>query len=193
MKREKILFIRKLFKNPKSVGAITPSSKSLATFMAQCIKAEETIVELGAGTGGLTQALLDAGIKSSHLILIEMDHDMCALLRRKFPELTIIEGNASKLPELLATYAPHLEEIDAIVSGIPMVNLNFQEQNLIVEACFNVLHDQGRFLQFTYGPTSPLPSKKWGLNAKRLGHVLKNVPPAVIWQYTRTLCTETSK
>lgn len=190
MKREKILFIRKLFANPKSVGAIFPSSQKLATFMAKSIKAEDTIVELGAGTGGLTKALLDAGVAPSHLILVEMDHDMCALLRRKFPQLTIIEGDASKLPQLLSRNAPHLDKVDAIVSGIPMVNLNFKEQNLIMKACFDVLYDHGRFLQFTYGPLSPLPSKKLGLQAKRLGHVLKNMPPAVIWQYTRIIQTE---
>lgn len=190
MKREKILFIRKLLKNPKSIGAIAPSSKNLALFIARHIKAEDTVVELGAGTGGLTRALLEAGVDPSHLILVEMDHDMCALLRRKFPQLTVIEGDASHLPQLLLEEAPHVTKVDAIVSGIPMVNLNFQEQSHIMKGCFDVLHDHGQFLQFTYGPVSPLPSKKLGLQAKRLGHVLKNMPPAVIWQYTRTHSVE---
>lgn len=186
MTQERMLFLRKLLKNPKSVGAIVPSSKKLATFMAQCIHADEVIVELGAGTGGLTRALLDAGVKATNLVLFELDHDMCNLLRRKFPTLLVIEGNATELPTLLEAHAPHIQNVDVIVSGIPMVNLNFSEQNLIIEACFRILHQTGRFLQFTYGPLSPLPSKKWGLQAKRLGHVLKNVPPAVIWQYTRS-------
>lgn len=185
MRQEKILFIRKLLKNPKSMGAIAPSSKKLAAFMAQCIHPDEVIVELGAGTGGLTLALLEAGVKPSNLVLCELDHDMCNLLRRKFPSLLVIEGDATHLRQLLADKAPHIQDVDAIVSGIPMVNLNFSEQSLIMEVCFQVLCEEGRFLQFTYGPRSPLPSKKLGLHAQRLGHVLQNMPPAVIWQYTR--------
>lgn len=185
MKKEKIFFIRKLLKNPKSVGAIAPSSKSLAAFVAQCIQSHEVIVELGAGTGGLTKALLEVGLPSDRLVLLELDGDMCLLLRKKFPELLVIQGDASLLPELLEQYAPHIHSVDAIVSGIPMVNLSKKEQSSIVEACFRVLSPQGRFLQFTYGPLSPLPHKKMGLVAERLGHVLKNVPPAVIWQYTK--------
>lgn len=185
MKQEKILFIRKLLKNPKSMGAIVPSSKKLAAFVAQCINPNDVIVELGAGTGGLTLALLEAGVKTSNLVLCELDHDMCNLLRRKFPELLVIEGDATHLQQLLADKAPHIQGVNAIVSGIPMVNLNFSEQKFILDACFKVLSEEGRFLQFTYGPRSPLPSKKLGLHAKRLGHVLQNMPPAVIWQYMR--------
>ena len=68
-----------------------------------------------------------------------------------------------------------------------MVNLSFEDQSQIVEGCFQSLTFEGKLLQFTYGPLSPLPSRKLGLKQKRLGHVLFNFPPATVWQYSRAL------
>lgn len=185
MKNENIFFIRKLLRNPRSVGAIAPSSKKLGAFMSRHIKPGEKVIELGAGTGGLTKALLASGMDLNNLILVELDKDMCKLLHAKFPGVTIVQGCATRLPELMEEHAPHMREVQTIISGIPMVNLNFVTQESIMRACFSVLDGDGRFLQFTYGPKSPIPYKKMNLSAQRLGSVFQNVPPAIIWQYMR--------
>lgn len=190
MPREKFLFFKKLVQNPKSVGSIAPSSRHLGNFMGNLIRPGEKVIELGAGTGGLTPALIETGIDSKNLALLELDLDMHRLLESKFPNLLVMHGDAQHLPSLIRDHAPHMESVDVIVSGIPMMNLSFVEQSQIVHACFELLGENGRFIQFTYGPLSPLPSKKLGLKAKRLGYVLQNMPPAMVWQYTRhdSLC-----
>jgi phosphatidylethanolamine/phosphatidyl-N-methylethanolamine N-methyltransferase len=107
---------------------------------------------------------------------------MCRMLREKFPKSQVIQGYASNLHNLIS---PDLHgTIPNIISGIPMVNLNFDEKQAIMKSVENVLKPQGQFLQFTYGPVSPLPAAKLGLTQKRLGHVLLNMPPAMVWCYT---------
>lgn len=187
---ESLLFLRQLVKNPKSLGALVPSSLVLADFMCRHIDLTKNprIIEIGAGTGRFTQALLKNGLPPENLCVIELDPLMFEFLQKNFPNVCLIKGNANQLPELL----PDLwNNADVIVSGIPMVNLSFQDQHQIIQACFKILKPCGSFLQFTYGPLSPLPARKLGLRQKRLGHVLLNFPPATVWRYWQPLSHET--
>jgi len=180
---EGLLFLKRLIRNPKSLGAIVPSSPMLANFICGHVPVNDDsyIVEIGAGTGRLTQSLLKAGVKPKNLAILEIDPDMCHFLRKNFPEIAVIQGNANQLHTLLPK--TWIGNISTIISGIPMVNLSAECQEGIIQSCFQVLSHSGSLLQFTYGPTSPLSSKRLGLNKKRLGHVLMNFPPATVWQY----------
>ena len=182
---ESLLFLKQLVKNPKSLGALAPSSPALADFMCQHIDLSKNlrIVEIGAGTGRFTQALLKKGLASENLCVVEVDPAMCEFLQKNFTNIRIINGDANQLENILPeTWT----QADVIVSGIPMVNLSFQEQHRIVQSCFKILSPEGILLQFTYGPLSPLPSRRLGLNQKRLGHVLLNFPPATVWKYWKS-------
>jgi phosphatidylethanolamine/phosphatidyl-N-methylethanolamine N-methyltransferase len=106
---------------------------------------------------------------------------MYQFLENNFSHINIIKGDAGYLDQLLP--GSWVGQVDVIVSGIPMVNLSFEVQYQIVQACFKSLSPNGTLLQFTYGPLSPLPSQRLGLKPKRLGHVLLNFPPATVWQY----------
>lgn len=180
---ESLLFLKQLIKNPKSLGAIAPSSPMLANFICGHVPILEDhlVVEIGAGTGRFTQGLLKGGVKPENLAILELDPDMCKFLRKNFPQINVIEGDASQLHTLLPQN--WIGKVGTIISGIPMVNLSKEDQSQIVSSCFSVLNEVGRFLQFTYGPISPLPNKKLGLKKKRLGHVLFNFPPATVWCY----------
>ncbi len=164
-----------------------PSSAALAEFMCSHIPITPSVrvVEIGAGTGRLTQALLKNGLSPQNLCIIELDPAMYNFLCQNFPHVTIIQGNACHLSQLLPE--SWFGAVDCIVSGIPMVNLSFENQSQIIQACLGTLSPQGKILQFTYGPLSPLPSRKLGLSQKRLGHVLMNFPPATVWQYTKAV------
>lgn len=181
---ESLLFLKQLVKNPKSMGALAPSSPALAEFMCRHIDLTKTqrIVEIGAGTGRFTQALLKNGLPVENLCVVELDPAMYEFLKKNFPNINLIKGDAGQLPSLLPE--EWVGEVDVIVSGIPMVNLSFKDQHQITQACFKSLSPEGHLLQFTYGPLSPLPSRKLGLKQKRLGHVLLNFPPATIWRYS---------
>ncbi len=188
LNNENVIFFKSLLKAPLKTGAFFPSSRNLASSISSFVnlpESDEYIVELGAGTGRLTSALLERGIPSSQLIVFEMQPSLAKFLRATFPLVTVIEGNATDLLTLLPEKA--IGNIKTIVSGIPMVNLRFHEQQQIVTAIKNVMKTNGALLQFTYRPSSPLPSNKLALSQRYLGHVLLNMPPAAIWEYKNTL------
>ncbi len=182
--QENILFLKQLLKNPKALGAIAPSSKALTEMIAHHVKVDDNsyVVEVGAGTGRFTRGLLKAGIDPTRLIVVELDVELCAYLKHHFPEIKIIQGDATLLHNLLPPAV--VKNVHTIISGIPLINLNKNEQSALVSAFKNTLSPLGQILQFTYGPISPLSSKKLGLTATRLGHVFFNVPPATVWSYT---------
>lgn len=181
---ENLLFLKRLIKNPRSLGAIVPSSKSLARFICRHIDYREGdyIVEIGAGTGSFTRALLHAGVPVSKLIVLELDKELAHYLQVNFPSVHVIQGNATALETLIPEAV--IGRVRTIVSGIPMVNLPKQIQKQIIDSCFRILGDDGGILQFTYGTSSPIPAQSFGIFAHKLGHVLQNFPPATIWRYT---------
>jgi phosphatidylethanolamine/phosphatidyl-N-methylethanolamine N-methyltransferase len=182
--KENVIFFKSLLKSPLKTGAFFPSSKNLALSISNFVEIpgdDEYIIELGAGTGRLTSAILSKGIPESKLIVLEMEPSLVKFLKKKFPQTTVIEGNAAEIIKLLPGHV--IGKIATIVSGIPMVNLRFQEQQAIVQSCKSVMKHGGVLLQFTYRPGSPLPSNKLGLRQRYLGHVLMNMPPAAIWEY----------
>lgn len=182
---ENLLFYKRLLKNPKALGALAPSSLALSNFICRHVEAtpDSFVVEIGAGTGRFTRALLRYGVAPSQLFVVEMDPELCNFLNKHFPQVTVINGDASRLLEILP---PHvIGKVSTVISGIPLVNLSESLQAGIADACFAVLAEGGQMLQFTYGPVSPLSCRKLGLHKKRLGHVLWNFPPAVIWAYKR--------
>lgn len=184
---ENIVFLKSLFRAPLKTGAFFPSSRNLALAIASFVdipEKDEYIVELGGGTGRLTAAILARGIPGSQLIVLEMQPSLAKFLKKNFPTITVIKGNAADLVNLLPPNV--IGKIKTIVSGIPMVNLRFQDQQSIVSACKNAMKCDGALLQFTYRLGSPLPSNKLGLEQRYLGHVLMNMPPAAIWEYKNT-------
>lgn len=183
---ENLLFIKSWVQNPKALGAIAPSSEALGKFISKQITlgSDEFIVEVGAGTGSLTDELLVSGIAPEKLIVVELDEKLAAFLRKKLPaQVCVIQGNAEDLAKILPDFARG--HIATVISGIPMMNLRKDEQLRIISSCFDVMKEGGYLLQFTYGPLSPIPAKKLGLAKKRVGHVLMNIPPATIWRYQR--------
>ncbi|MBM3468267.1 MAG: methyltransferase domain-containing protein [Alphaproteobacteria bacterium] len=184
-RNENLLFLKRVLKNPKALGAVTPSSIALSNFICQHVETTQDsfVVEIGAGTGRFTRSLLRYGVKPTQLFVVEMDPELCGFLTQHFPNVTVINGDARNLLDILP---PHIiGKVSTVISGIPLVNLSETIQASIVGACFSVLAEGGQMLQFTYGPISPVSSQKLGLRKKRLGHVLWNFPPAVIWSYTR--------
>ena len=102
------LFLKRWLRRPFAMGAVVPSGRLLAEAMARddacprCTAATGHVIELGAGTGEVTKALLAAGIAPERLALVERDPELAAFLRRHFRGPRIIEGDAARLPRLLA-------------------------------------------------------------------------------------------
>jgi len=97
-------FFRSWLDNPAIAGAVSPSGVSGAYDGALCRSTESgPIVELGPGTGAITEALLERGIAPGRLFLVEFDPGFCKLLKRRFPGIHVIKGDAYNLTETLGT------------------------------------------------------------------------------------------
>lgn len=149
-----LLFMREVFVNPAAAGAPCPSSRPLAKKMADAVPldGEGLIVEVGAGTGVVTQALLDRGIAAHRLLIIEKSPLLFAHLRQRFPHINVLLGDAA----LLASMIPDGQRIDALVSGVPLRSLPFKESEAIVVHWRRLLLAGTTLVQFTYALRGPL-------------------------------------
>jgi phosphatidylethanolamine/phosphatidyl-N-methylethanolamine N-methyltransferase len=171
-------------RSPFEIGAVAASSGPLARAMARQVKPSRPglVVELGAGTGAITEALLDAGIAPERLVIVERHPRLHDLLQQRFPAATVIQGDAAHLRELLA--ARGLRGVRAVVSGLPLLAMGEAQQKAIVGAAIQVLSPGGRLVQFSYGPACPIPQKlrrELGVRARSVANVLWNLPPARVW------------
>src|SRR5208282_5241284 len=118
---DEVRFIRSWIERPLSTGAVTPSGKILARTMARYVDPDSggPVVELGPGTGPVTEALVQAGVDPARLVLVEFNPAFCRILRARYPEATLVQGDAYSLRRLLETLL--LEPAAAVVSGLPLV------------------------------------------------------------------------
>ena len=195
-----LLFLRRWLANPLQMGSIVPSSHALCRRVAAAVGPvpDGVVLELGAGTGVISRALLAAGLPPERLVVVEIVPEMAAHLRRVLPGARVIEGDARRLPDLLAPAplgiplgtpldAPlgvlPLGRVAAVVCGIPLVLLKPLEQRRFIDAIEAVAPGIG-FLHFSYCVTSPLPWRRHRLRARREAWTPLNFPPASVWRYT---------
>ena len=186
-------FIRTWLENPKLAGAISPSGRFLARAMAHCVDPDSNgpIVELGPGTGPVTQALLARGVAPQRLVLVEYEPGFCGLLARKFPGVKIVHGDAYHLDKTLAGAldAPPA----AIVSSLPLLTKPEAIRLALLRQSFELMGPKGRFIQFTYGVKSPAPihlCESLHIKTQALAPIWLNLPPARIFVYRGAGCDQ---
>ena len=186
-------FFRSWLDNPLLAGAVSPSGRFLARMMAHYIDPLSTgpIIELGPGTGAITEALIERGVAPQRLILIEYDLAFCELLRRRFPDARIVQGDAYRLAATLgdALDAPAA----AIVSSLPLLTKAEKHRVSLLRDAFDLMAPDGGFVQFTYGLSSPMPRHQNGptFEAEVSPPVWLNLPPARVWVYRRATASVT--
>ena len=179
---DEVRFIGSWIKKPLAVGAVTPSSKPLARTMAQYVdpRGDGPVIELGPGTGPITEALVEHGVDPSRLVLIEFNPTFCELLRRRFPEATVVQADAYHLRESLAHVARH--GASAIVSGLPLMTKPLRLRLRLLREALALLAPQAPFVQFTYAVVPPIP-KLAGVKVEASERIWRNMPPARVWVY----------
>jgi len=180
---DEVQFIRSWIEKPLSTGAVMPSSRVLARAMARYVdpQAAGPVIELGPGTGPVTQALVKQGIDPARLILVEFNPDFCRLLRSRYPQATVVQGDAYRLRRLLETYVD--EPAAAIVSGLPLVTKPLRTRLRLISDAMTLLAKGAPFVQFTYAMLPPIPKELSGVRAEASELIWMNLPPARVWVY----------
>jgi phosphatidylethanolamine/phosphatidyl-N-methylethanolamine N-methyltransferase len=183
LNRDEFRFIRSLIEKPLTVGAVAPSGKALARVMANYVDpaAPGPIVELGPGTGPVTEALIERGIDPARLTLVEYDPEFCRLLRQRFPAVNVVQGDAYNLDQTLAGVLR--EPAAAFVSGLPLFNKPLKMRLDLLDQAFGLMKSDAPFVQFTYNAISPIPRSHGRVRAEASGRVWRNFPPARVWVY----------
>jgi phosphatidylethanolamine/phosphatidyl-N-methylethanolamine N-methyltransferase len=179
---DEVRFIRSWIAKPLTVGAVTPSSKALARAMARYVDpdADGPVIELGPGTGPVTDALVERGVNPSRLVLVEFNPKFCQLLAQRFPEATVVQADAYRLRESLAMLGRH--EASAIVSGLPLMTKPLRMRLRLLREALALLQARAPFVQFTYAVVPPIP-KLTGVRVEASERIWRNMPPARVWVY----------
>lgn len=182
---EEARFFKSLLDNPLKTGAVSPSSKDLARAMAAQVDLSlpGDIVELGPGTGPVTEALLAHGVPAERLVLIEFNADFVSMLTTRFPGVRVVQGDAYRIRRTLQDVCAG--QLAAIISSLPLINRPEADRLRLVHEAFSLLHPEGVFVQFTYSPVSPVPLKGQLIEGTGSRRIWKNLPPARVWTYRR--------
>lgn len=149
-------FIGAMLRDPVAVGAIWPSGPALARAMVRASDPDpaHVVVELGAGTGPITQAILAR--HAGPFLALEPDAKLAARCRRRCPQAEVVEAFAADLPALLAERG-HLVA-HRILSGLPFAIWPADRQDEALDAVCAALDPHGSFVTFTYAHSPWLPA-----------------------------------
>lgn len=174
------LFLQEWLANPQRMGSVVPSSRQLAAAMAHWLPSdsESFVLELGPGTGAVTQALIERGLREEKLVAIEHNPKMARLLREKFPRAHIITGDAWKLDELLRARREPIESVGTVFSSLPLLNFSVEEAEALAQKIRAVLQPQGNWVQYSYRihKLRTRGASSFKLHASKI--VWLNLPPA---------------
>jgi phosphatidylethanolamine/phosphatidyl-N-methylethanolamine N-methyltransferase len=176
-------FIRSWFEKPLATGAVMPSGRALARTMAGYVDPHATgpVIELGPGTGPVTEALVERGVDPARLVLVEFNPVFCRLLRSRYPEATVIQGDAYRLRPLLGSLLR--EPASAMVSGLPLVTKPLRTRFRLITDAMHLLAKGAPFIQFTYAVVPPIPRVIDSITAEGSDLIWMNLPPARVWVY----------
>lgn len=187
-----LAFFGALVRNPRAVGAIVPSSVSLARQMVHDVVPASRVVELGPGTGVITREILARNGDAGSLLAVDVDRAFVDRIRRTWPGIDCVCASAEILPILAAERG--WSAVDHIVSGLPFATLPLATTRLILDGVHQVLRPGGTFTTFqyvhAYGFTSASAFRRE--MSRRLGGqpssqlVVRNVPPALVLTWHRS-------
>jgi phosphatidylethanolamine/phosphatidyl-N-methylethanolamine N-methyltransferase len=181
------LFLQELVNCPRQVGAILPSSKKLAQAMARWLpeKSDAYVLELGPGTGSVSEALLERGLPEERLIAIEKSPKMADLLRNRFPRAKIITGDAFQLDKLLKRHVRYAENIGMVFSSLPLMNFEAHIADSLARKIRALLPPEGRLVQYSYHVANRQPKAAAHFHYVASHLVWLNLPPARVSVYQK--------
>ena len=182
---EEIRFFKGWQRDKKGVGALIPTSGITARRMASIIDVSSglSVLELGAGTGVITKAILERGISSGQLVSVEYAAHFCEMLRERFPDIDVRNGDVFDLDKVLAER--HSEIFDCVVSAVPMLSFPLDKRIALMNSLLSRIPRGRPVIQITHGPLSPLPPMPHLYTISHFDFVVRNIRPAQLWLYRR--------
>ena len=182
---EEIRFFKGWIDGPKSVGAILPTSSVTARRMTSVIEPSSglPVLELGPGTGIITKAIIDRGVSPENLVSIEYSTDFFQHLTRTIPGVNFINGDAFDLDRTLGDWKDRT--FDAVISAIPLLSFPMEQRIALLEDLLDRMPAGRPMVQITYSPVSPIDARPDRFQIKHLDFVVRNIPPAQLWVYSR--------
>ncbi len=184
-------FLRSWFQSPLVTGAVSPSGKALARTMAGYVDRNSTapVLEIGPGTGPVTEALIKHGVAETRLVLLEYSSEFCELLRQRFPKATIIQGDAYTLKQTVGSILQ--QKASAVVSSLPLLTKPQDQRLSLLKEAFDLAQENAPFIQFTYSTMSPMPldrpDQSLDFSAESSSRIWLNIPPAKVWVYRQKI------
>lgn len=185
--KDEARFIRSWFERPLVTGAVSPSGKALARMLASFLDPAEPgpVLELGPGTGPVTEAIVARGFPEERLVLIEFNPSFVDLLRTRFPKARIVQGDAYHVRKTLSH--EEIEPFSGVISSLPLLTKPARQRAQLLDDCLSLSRPGAAFAQFTYGVQPPIPLNVIGADTRAQGSpmVWRNIPPARVWAYRR--------
>lgn len=181
----RIAFLRGFLRHPRRVGSVMPSSRFLERRLVDLagVRSAKTIVELGPGTGGTTQAILRAMLEDARLLSIEIDPEFHAFLEHIDDARLIAHlGSAEDLREVVACYG--LPAPQAVISGIPFSTMSRNRACRVLDAISAVLAPGGRFVAYQVRDQVDHLCRPY-LGRARIEVELLNIPPLRVFQWKK--------
>lgn len=172
-------FLSRFLLSPKKIGSITPSSRFLIQALLEPIDWHKLscIVELGAGTGVVTEEIERRRRTFCLPVIFEMDPYLSQLLQKKYPTAEIC-SDASRLRMELKRLG--MNQVSCVVSSLPFANFTLQERFHILQEIRQGLTSDGLFVAYQYSlQLKPLLEEFFQQIEVRF--VPFNLPPAFVY------------
>lgn len=181
------IFIKEFIKSPGSVGSICPSSTELASSLINAVPDNNDnglIVDLGAGSGVVTEQLIKTGVSPKSIIAVEKSSGFIRIFNKRCPGIPLIISDACSLENILFQYKPECR-IKAIISSLPLRSLQSHVVTRIMREILRVLRMRGGiFIQYTYALWKRCSLQQYGFKPFSAHIVYGNLPPAKVESYT---------
>eukprot|EP00826_Nyctotherus_ovalis_P034277 TRINITY_DN2830_c0_g2_i1.p1 TRINITY_DN2830_c0_g2~~TRINITY_DN2830_c0_g2_i1.p1 ORF type:complete len:235 (-),score=41.68 TRINITY_DN2830_c0_g2_i1:144-764(-) len=182
------LFLKSWLHSPNQMGTLFPSSSTTSKKIAQLIKDPQNavVLELGAGTGQVTDEIVALGVPEECFATVEYDARLCKELMLKYPKgLNLLNIDAADMLEELP--ARFIGKTDYVISTLPLIPLKKDKAQKIVDSIFQVLKPGGVYIQVTLSPFRPKYMEDLGLRTTKLFVSWVNLPPMHVWRICKRI------
>jgi phospholipid N-methyltransferase len=178
-------FFKSWIQNPRAIGAFAPSGRVLAKLMATNLGAGARVLELGAGTGTVTQAILETGVRPQDLYVVEQNSQFAKILYRRFPACRILEADATQIVDCIDGARG---SFDFVISSLPLLLFSPEQKARVLSQALQALKPDGRLHQYTYAGRCPVGRhlrSRLRLESSLIGFAPFNLPPAFVYRFTQ--------